>query len=389
MNALTPFTINIDPSVSADLTRRLQQTRWPNELDNAHWEAGTSESYLQELCRYWQSGFDWPKQQAHLNSFPQYKTTINGVGIHFIYQKGEGKTSVPLLLTHGYPDSFVRFLKLIPLLTKADESGFCFDVIVPSIPGYGFSDIPTQAGMNPGRIADLFTELMTSVLGYPKFVAHGGDWGGIITEQIALHHADTLLGIHLTDVPFQHNYSSLTDASEAEQAYLAGVAQWGQVEGAFATIQTTKPQTLAYGLNDSPAGLAAWLVEKFKSWSDNDGNLETAFTKDELLTNITIYWVTQTVASAFRLYNELMKAMMQAMYNPSPNAKAGQRVEVPTAFSLFPKDYAQPPKAFANRFFNVQRWIELSAGGHFTAMEQPKLLADELRQFVSPMTSAH
>ena len=212
MNALTPFTITVDPAVLTDLNRRLQQTRWPDELANAHWEIGTSKPYLQALCQYWQTGFDWSKQQTYLNSFPQYKTTIDGVGIHFIYQKGAGERSVPLLLTHGYPDSFVRFLKLIPLLTQADETGFSFDMIVPSIPGYGFSDKPTQPGMNPERIAGLFTQLMTSVLNYPKFVAHGGDWGGIVTEQMALAHADVLLGIHLTDVPFPHTYMPLANA---------------------------------------------------------------------------------------------------------------------------------------------------------------------------------
>ncbi len=383
------FKINIEQSVTDDLMNRIANTRWTDEIENSKWENGTNKSYLRELCDYWQNTFDWKKQEGYLNSFPHFKTTVDGVGLHYIHQKGEGKNPIPLLLTHGYPDSFVRFLKIIPLLTKADKNGFSFDIIVPSIPGYGFSDIPTEAGMNKKRIAELFTNLMTKDLGYKKFVAHGGDWGGGITEQIALYHAESLLGIHLNDIPFEHRMNEPKDATSAEKKMFEATKKWQMAEGAYSMIQSTKPQTLAYSLNDSPVGLAAWIIEKFKSWSDNDGDIENCFTKDELLTNLTIYWATQTINSAMRLYNETMKAMMNSMYNPlvklNPLDKTGGKSEVPAAFAIFPKDISTPPKEFAEHFFNVQQWTEMSAGGHFAAMEQPELLAANIRKFVTAL----
>lgn len=381
-----PFKINIKQLILDDLKLKIANTRWTDEIGNSKWELGTNKTYLKELCDYWQNTFDWKKQEAYLNSFPHFKTTVDGIGLHYIHQKGEGKNSIPLLLTHGYPDSFVRFLKIIPLLTKADEDGFSFDVIVPSIPGYGFSDIPIEPGMNKKRIAELFTTLITKELGYEKFVAHGGDWGGGITEQIGLYHNESLLGIHLTDIPFEHGMNEPKDANPSEKKYFEATKKWQMIEGAYAMIQSTKPQTLAYGLNDSPVGLAAWIVEKFNSWSDNAGDIETCFTKDELLTNLTIYWATETINSAMRLYNEAMKAMMNAMYNPlvklNPFDKTGNKSEIPAAFAIFPKDISTPPKEFAERFFNVQQWTEMPKGGHFAAMEQPELLAIDIRKFV-------
>ena len=380
------FKINIKQSVLDDLKSRIANTRWTDEIENSKWEYGTSKTYLEELCKYWENSFDWKKQEEYLNSFPHFKTTIDGVGLHYIHQKGESKNSIPLLLTHGYPDSFVRFLKIIPLLTKEDENGFSFDVVIPSIPGYGFSDIPTEPGMNKKRIAELFSKLITEDLGYNKFVAHGGDWGAGISEQIALYHSESLLGIHLTDIPFEHGMNEPKDATSSEKKYFEATKKWQMTEGAYSMIQSTKPQTLAYGLNDSPVGLAAWIIEKFKSWSDNDGDIETCFTKDELLTNLTIYWATETINSAMRLYNEAMQAMMDAMYNPlvklNPFDKTGDKSEVPAAFAIFPKDISTPPKDLADRFFNVQQWTEMSAGGHFAAMEQPELLAEDIRKFV-------
>ena len=381
-----PFIITVDPATLDDLNRRLAKTRWPDELDNADWKMGTSEAYLRELCSYWQQTFDWKKQEDYLNTFSHFKTTIDDVGIHFIHQKGKGKTSLPLLLTHGWPDSFVRFLKLIPLLTEADENGFSFDVVVPSIPGYGFSDIPTEEGMNPKKIASLFADLMTTELGYDKFIAHGGDWGGTITEQLALYHADDLLAIHLTDLPFHHTLEQPDDASSAEKTFFEKIQQWQQTEGAYSMIQSTKPQTLAYGLTDSPAGLAAWIIEKFYVWSDNDGDLDKAFTKDELLTNLTIYWATKTINASVRLYYEAIQVIMAAKFNPlikfNPFDKTGKKSKVKAGFALFPKDIGIPPRELVERYFTVERWTELPAGGHFAAMEQPERLAAEIREFV-------
>jgi pimeloyl-ACP methyl ester carboxylesterase len=387
---MQPFLINFDQSILDDLKNRISNTRWTDEIGNAKWQYGTDKKYLKELCDYWQSNFNWKAQEDYLNSFRHYKTNIDNTGIHFIHEKGRGTTSIPLLLIHGFPDSFVRFLKMIPLLTEPDKNGFSFDLVIPSIPGYGFSDIPAESGMNTKRIADLFAKLMMKELGYEKFISHGGDWGSGITEQLALYHENSILAIHLTDVPFRHALAPLPDdASSAEKKYVKNTAIWQQKEGAYSMIQSTKPQTLAYGLNDSPAGLAAWIIEKFRSWSDNDGNIENTFSKDELLTNLTIYWATGTINSSFRLYNETMKAMMQALYNPltklNPFDKTGSRSEVPAAFAIFPKDISFPPEEFAARFFNIQQWTVMPAGGHFTAMEQPELLAGNIREFAESL----
>jgi len=386
-----PFKINIEQSILDDLKNRIADTRWTDEIQNSKWEYGTNRSWLKELCDYWQTSFNWRKQEEYLNLFKNYKATIDGVELHFIHQKGEGNISVPLLLTHGWPDSFVRFLKIIPMLTKADENGFSFDVIIPSIPGQGFSEIPKESGMNVKRIAKLFTSLMTEELGYEKFVAHGGDLGTGITEQIALYHAESLLGIHLTDVPYHHILTIPPDKlNDTEKKYLDDITKWQMTEGAYNMIQSTKPQTLAYGLNDSPVGLAAWIVEKFHTWSDCHGDIESCFTKDELLTNITIYWATQTINSSFRHYHEAMKDMMQTMYNPlkklNPFDKTGTKTEVPTAIAEFQIDLL-PSKDFSNKFFNVQQWTKMPKGGHFAAMEQPELLAEDIRRFVIELES--
>jgi pimeloyl-ACP methyl ester carboxylesterase len=384
-----PFKINIEQSVLNDLKDRIADTRWTDEFEDSGWSFGTNLGYMKELAEYWQNKFDWKKQEAYLNSFPQFKTTVDGIGLHYIHQKGEGENSIPLLLTHGWPDSFVRFLKIIPLLTKTDKNGLSFDVIIPSIPGQGFSDIPAEPGMNVKRIAKLFTNLMTDELGYEKFVAHGGDLGSVITEQIALYHPGSLLGIHITDIPYGHILTLPPDKLDtSEKKYLEAVTKWQMTEGAYNMIQSTKPQTLAYGLNDSPVGLAAWIVEKFHTWSDSHGDIERCFTKDELLTNITIYWVTQTINSSFRNYNEAMKDMIQTMYNPlnklNPFDKTGDKTEVPAAVAKFRTDLL-PSKDFANRFFNVQQWTEMPKGGHFAPMEQPDLLAEDIRQFVTAL----
>lgn len=389
---MEPFTIDIAQPILDDLKARISATRWTDEIEGAKWEYGTNRGYLEELCHYWADGFDWKKQQDYLNSFRHFTATVSDIGLHFIYQKGEGDNPIPLLLTHGYPDSFARFLKIIPLLTKADDKGVSFDVVIPSIPGYGFSEIPSKPGMNPQKIAGLFNSLMTEELGYKKYIAHGGDWGTSITEQIGLYHADSLLGIHLTDVPFGHLFSiPKGELSSDEKKYLDAGKQWQQTEGAYAMIQGTKPQTLGYGLNDSPVGLASWIIEKFYAWSDNGGNIENAFSKDELLTHLTIYWATQTINSANRLYFEAMKAIMQAMYNPlvklNPFDKTGDRVEVPAAFALFPKDLVNAPRGFAERIFNVVQWTTMPRGGHFAAMEQPELLVDDIRKFANCLNS--
>jgi len=384
-----PFRIDIKQEAIDDLKNRLHATRWINEIDNEKWETGTNETYLRKLCGYWENNFDWRKQEIFLNKFNHYKATIDDEQIHFIYEKGKGATSIPLLLIHGFPDWFIRFLKLIPLLTTADENGVSFDVVVPSIPGYGFSEIPKDKGMNTKKIAGLFAELMSKELNYKKFTVHGGDWGSSIAEQLALYHDELLMAIHLTDVPFAHGMMPLHNPSKAEEKFKKKMERWVQTDGAYASIQSTKPQSLAYGLNDSPAGLAAWILDKFYAWSDNDGDLESVFTKDELLTNLTIYWVTQTINSSLRIYYEAIQAIMQAIYNPlvklNPFDKTGDRADVPAAFALFPKDISHAPREYAERFFNVQRWTKMPKGGHFAAMEQPGYLANDIKEFVTEL----
>jgi len=382
-----PFKIEIPAYIIDDLKARIGNTRWTYEIDNDNWEFGTNKFYLKELCDYWQNEFDWKKQEIWLNSFNHFKSMIDGTGLHYILQQGEGHKRIPLLLIHGWPDSFMRFLKIIPFLTKEDENGLSFDVIIPSIPGHGFSDIPLTTGMNTKRVAKLLTQLMTDELGYEKFVAHGGDLGTGVTEQIALYHKKSLLAIHLTDIPYHHILAMKPDElNKEEKKYLDAITKWQMTEGAYNMIQSTKPQTLAFGLNDSPVGLAAWIVEKFHNWSDCHGDVESCFTKDELLTNITIYWVTQTINSSFRHYNEAMKDLVQEKYNPlkklNPFDKTGGRVTVPLGVAESQVDLL-PSEEFTNKFFNVQHWTKMPKGGHFLAIEQPELLADDIRNFVS------
>ena len=371
----TPFKIDVTQDKLNDLYDRLGKTRWPDEIPGSGWLYGTNLTYLKELCNYWQHEYNWRKQETYLNTFNHYKAQIDGFGLHYLYEKGKGTKSLPILLTHGYPDSFIRFLKIIPLLTEADDKGFSFDVVIPSIPGFGFSDRPAEKGMNPEKIAGLFAALMTKELGYSQFAAHGGDWGSSITEQLSIHHRQLLKGIHLTDVPYKHIFNVPPDKlSEDEKKYLEAGKKWQMQEGAYAMIQGTKPQTLAYGINDSPVGLAAWIIEKFYAWSDSHGDIESCFTKDELLTNLMIYWITETANSAFRIYFESMNM---------PPSKDQSKPELPTALAVFPKDLVPAPRAFAERVFTIKRFTEMPSGGHFAALEKPAALADDIRSFFS------
>ena len=374
---IQPFTITIAQSTLDDLRDRLAHTRWPDEVQGAEWDYGTNLDYLKALAAYWQHEFDWRKQEVKLNQFAQFRADIDGFGIHFIHERGKGPNPLPIILTHGWPDSFYRMHKIIPLLTDPASHGGdpadSFDVIVPSLPGFGFSDRPHERGMTRERTAELWARLMTEALGYRRFAAAGGDIGSGVTQLLALAHPDLLVGIHLTDVG--HPLSDAqSDLSEAEKQYLSAVQQWVRREGAYAMIQSTRPQTLAYGLNDSPVGLAAWIVEKFRAWSDCDGDVERRFSKDELLTNVMIYWVTETINSSVRTYYEV---------SPPP-LSPGQHIEVPAGVALFPKDISLPPREWAERSLRVQRWTEMPRGGHFAALEEPELLVEDIRAFFRP-----
>jgi pimeloyl-ACP methyl ester carboxylesterase len=379
--SIQPFKIEIPSATLDDLQERLKRTRWTDEVSDAGWDYGTNLAYLKELVSYWQSEFDWRAREKALNQFSHFRTDVDGFNLHFIHERGTGENPLPIILTHGWPDSFIRMLKIIPLLTHPENYGGerqdSFDVIVPSLPGFGFSDKPRERGFNVVSVANLFARLMTEELGYDNFAAHGGDWGSSVTEQLALNHADSVIGIHLTDVPFWHLLTMPPkDLSEAERKYLETGKKWQMEEGGYAIIQSTRPQTLAQGLNDSPAGLASWIVEKFRKWSDCNGNVESRFTKDELLTNVIIYWVTETINSSARYYYE-------AIHNPLKDT--GKRVEPPTGIARFPKDLSHAPREYAERFFNVQGWTDMPSGGHFAAMEEPKLLAENIRAFFRPL----
>jgi pimeloyl-ACP methyl ester carboxylesterase len=388
--SLQPFEVAVSEKTLAQLNERLADTRLPPEdEDSASWEAGTSPQYLRQLIDYWRSTFDWRMQEARINRLSHFHATVDDVRLHFIHERGRGEAPLPLVLTHGYPDSFLRFLKLIPLLTDPAAHGGdardAFHVVVPSLPGYGFSDKPPSGTLF--HVGDLWHKLMTTVLGYPRFGAHGGDWGSTVTEHLARSHGASVVGIHLTDVPFWHAFQKPSDPSPAEKTFLAGQEQFPMREGAYAMIQSTCPQTLADSLNDSPAGLAAWIVEKFQRWSDCDGDVERRFSKDELLTNVVTYWVTGTIGSSFLPYFDVTHAGVLRWMIEKTKEWAGS-AKVPAGFALFPKDLSHPPQEWARRFFNVQRWTQMPRGGHFAAMEEPELLAEEIRAFFRPLRGA-
>ena len=308
--AIRPFTIEIADEVLADLDTRLARTRLPDQIPGTGWDYGMNRSYLEELLAYWQDGFDWRAQERRLNEFDHFKTVIDEVDVHFIHQRSAEEGALPLLLTHGWPGSFVEFVDLIgPLTDPAAHGGDpadAFHVVIPSLPGYGFSGKPAETGYNPERMADVLAGLMER-LGYDRYGAQGGDWGAIISRNLAGNYSDRLIGLHsnfMTGGPPPGSADPNEGVSAEESERRLERAQSFSDGRGYSAIQGTKPQTLGYGLNDSPAGLAAWIVEKFHGWSDNDGNIESAFTKDEMLTNVTLYWVTQTITSSSRLYYE-------------------------------------------------------------------------------------
>lgn len=381
--AAEQFSIRISDAVLEDLARRLDTTRWPNELENAGWEYGSNLAYMRSLAEYWRHGYGWRREEAILNQLPQFRIAIDGFHIHCVHVRGNGPAPLPLIVTHGWPGSFVEMLKLIPLLTDPAAHGAsskdAFDVIVPSLPGYRFSDHPRERGMDPKRIATLWVRLMEE-LGYQRFGAQGGDWGSIISIALGLDHAARMIGIHLNYIAGRFLLGGTMNAhpdDEIASAYLGQLRGWWDAEGGYSHEQTTKPQTLGYGLNDSPVGLAAWIIEKFRTWSDCAGDVENIFTRDQLLTNIMIYWVTQTAPSSARLYYESRQRPL--------SLSRSNRVEPPVAVAVFPKEIAMPPRALAERGLNIARWTVMPKGGHFAAMEQPELLAKDLREFFRPL----
>jgi pimeloyl-ACP methyl ester carboxylesterase len=368
MATINKFKINVAQEVLEDLFIRIKQTRWTEEPAGAGWGYGTNSGYLKQLVQYWSNGYDWRKQEAYLNQFDQFTTDIDGITIHFIHVKGKGRQRKPLILIHGWPDSFYRFHKLIPLLTENDDS---FDLIIPSLPGFGFSG---HQAVNSDRSGEILHKLMTDVLSYDQYFIAGGDMGSVIAKSMANQFPQNVKAIHLTDVGYPDGTEDWSSMSPAEQQFGQTVQHWFFTEGAFNMLQSTKPQTLSYGLNDSPVGLAAWILEKFYAWSDNGGDIENSFTKDELITNIMIYWVSQSINSSMRTYAENARASYMG------GLRSAQKVEVPAGVSLFPRE-AQFPKEWAERKVNVASFNKLEKGGHFAAMEVPYLYAVELKNF--------
>ncbi len=372
---IRPFRIEIPDATLDDLRDRLGRTRFPDQLEASGWENGTELSYLKELCAYWRDKFDWRVQEALLNGFDQYKTEIDGLDLHFIHVRSKEPEALPLVLTHGWPGSVFLFHKVIAALVDpvahGGEARDAFDVVCPSMPGYGFSDPPRQPGYDVKRVAETEAKLMAR-LGYDRYGAQGGDWGAFVTTWLGLDDAEHCCGIHLNMLVAFPPPGDQTELTPEEQQAVADVQSFQAEETGYQQIQGTKPQTLGYGLNDSPAGLAAWIVERFRSWSDCGGDVESRYTKDELLTNITIYWATQSITSSMRLYCENRR---------SGRLGLDRRVEVPTGCAVYPKEIYRSPRKWAEARYNVQHWATMPRGGHFAALEEPELFVADVREF--------
>jgi pimeloyl-ACP methyl ester carboxylesterase len=379
-----PFTINVSDEVIADLRARISNTRWPEKSPAAPWEQGTDLLYLQDLLAYWADGFAWRTQEDWLNSFHHFRADIDGIGIHFVHERAVSGEGIPLVLTHGWPSCFAEYLPLVPLLTNTAAHGIAgpgCDVVIPSLPGYGFSERPNRTGVTSRYTADLWHRLMHG-LGYRHYGAQGGDFGAGVTTFMALDNPDPMLGIHLSNLdvaPYLGRESR--PLSQSEQAYLAQYEWWREDDRGYGAIQSTRPQTVGYGLNDSPAGLAAWLIEKWRAWSDSGGNLDATFSRDFLLTVVTLYWVSQTITSSMRDYadNRWLGAL-----------GPGDRITVPTAIAVFANqlvDDGCPPREWAERLYNVRRWSPMRKGGHFAPAEQPELLARDIAAFFGDLRS--
>jgi pimeloyl-ACP methyl ester carboxylesterase len=375
--ALQPFRIDVPNAVIADLHARLDRVRWPDEVPDSRWRYGADLAYMKELTAYWRHAYDWRVHEARLNTFRQFRVPLGRVQLHFLHVRGVGPRPMPLLLSHGWPGSVWEFHRLLPMLTDPGNHGAdpadAFTVVAPSLPGYGFSFEPNQPRVGIAEMADLFAQLMTEVLGYPRFGAHGGDWGAFITSRLGLAYASRLTGIHLTLLALRRDLTPPAEPSEEEQRYAEELKLWEREETGYQAIQGTKPQTLAYGLTDSPVGLAAWIVEKLRTWSDCGGDVERRFTKDVILTNVMLYWITGAINSSFWPY-------FARRHGPWP-VPDNQRIEVPAAYASFPREILHPPRAWAERVYNIRRWTLMPSGGHFAALEEPQALAADIRTF--------
>jgi pimeloyl-ACP methyl ester carboxylesterase len=372
------FSLNVPDAAIADLRERLARTRFPDQAPGEPWAYGTDVAYLRELVEYWRTGFDWRAQEARLNAFPQYKASLHDIDVHFLHVLGQGPDPCPLLLMHGWPGSVFEFLDLIPRLTDPARFGGdpadAFTVVAPSLPGYGLSFRPGQKRFGIEDIADCLADLMTRTLGYRPFAAQGGDWGGNTASRMGFAHPEKLIGIHLNLLAVRREMNLLAIPSPEERQYQDELAHWLREETGYQWIQGTRPQTLSFGLTDSPAGLAAWIIEKFRAWSDCGGDVESVFTRDQLLANISLYWFTGAIGSSFFPY-------YFRLHRPWPIPE-GRTVDVPTGYCEFPREILRPPRSLAAKTYtDIRRWTAMSRGGHFAAMEQPEALAAEVRAF--------
>jgi microsomal epoxide hydrolase len=368
------FQIAVEQAVLDDLGRRLRQTRYPDQIAESGWDYGADLTPVRRVVEYWRDDYDWRKHEAALNAFDHFRTRIDGQSIHFLHARSTHANALPLLISHGWPGSIVEFLEVIRPLTQPEQHGGdpadAFHVVCPSLPGYGFSEVTRTRGWDARRIAEAFSVLMAR-LGYDRYGAQGGDWGSVITSELGALDADHVCGIHL-NMPLAFPDPSIELTAE-EKAIVAEMEQWDRDEAGYQKIQGTKPQTLGFGLTDSPAGLAAWITEKFRAWSDCGGDIESVFTLDQLLTNITIYWVTATITSSTRLYYETFKGGRLALLEG--------RISVPTGVARFPKEIMRFPRKWVENHYNVTHWTTMPRGGHFAAMEQPQLFIDDVRAF--------
>ena len=375
-DAIVRFRINVPDATLEDLNERLARTRFPSEIEQSGWEYGTNLAYLKALVAYWRTKYDWRKQERALNQLPQYTTTIDGVLIHFVHQRSSHASAIPLVMIHGWPGSFFEFTKVIGPLTEPTAFGGsaadAFHVVAVSLPGYGFSGKPRSSGYSPTRIARIVAQLMAR-LGYTRYGAQGGDWGGSIVRQLGLVDREHLIGLHsnmcLANAPPGSNPNEGVPEADLKRVQAAQARSANEL--GYFQIQSTRPMTVGYGLNDSPAGLAAWIVEKFRAWSDSDGDVEKKFTKDELLTNVMIYWVTESGPSSVRIY-----------YENRVDAGLTGRVEVPFACARFPREmFAIVPTKWLEAQYNLQQLTDMPRGGHFAALEEPQLLVEDVRKF--------
>lgn len=376
--SIQPFKIAISDEALEDLKARLARTRWPDQPEDAGWSMGTNLDYLKDLVAYWQNEYDWREHEARLNTLEHFKAELGGVGVHFIHERGKGPNPLPIILTHGWPDSFYRFHKIIPMLTdpavyggKAEDA---FDVIVPSIPGFGFSE---RTAMTSSAVADLWAKLM-SELGYERFVAGGGDGGSIVSKALATRHPERISALHLTDVGYPTGQEDVAGMTEAEQQFVQFVQNWWFHEGAYSMVHATKPQTVAFSFNDSPVGLASWMLSMIHTGADGDRVEEAFGSRDDFLTNLMLYWATETVGSAARMALEETRAAYA-----NPRSDKPTRSGAPTGIALFPRE-APFPREWAERSLNVQRFTQMPEGGHFAPLEVPELFVQDLREFLAP-----